>query len=111
LAQELQLPPPEGVNFPPLLAPNTENFFRTFFAPHPGQATAAAPPVTSFSNSCPQRQQQNSKIGTAAPSAGRLRDRSRVGLELLDAGVGIENDLHLVPAAPSRLRSCRQAPR
>jgi hypothetical protein len=50
--QEPQPPPPcDGVNFPPLFEPKTENFFTTFFPRHDGQETAVAAPLASRSNS------------------------------------------------------------
>ncbi len=65
----MQPPPPcDGVNFPPLFEPKTENFFTTFLPPHAGQTTLTAAPLTSRSNSLPQRPQTNSKMGTGAPS-------------------------------------------
>lgn len=73
------LPPFEDVNFPPLLEPNTENFFSTRLLPHSGHAGTVAP-VTSFSNSWRQRPQRNSKIGTPAlqrPAGGILRASAR----------------------------------
>lgn len=66
--QEVQPPPCDGVNFPPLLEPKTENFFVTFFPPHDGQDTLIEAEPMSRSNSLPQRLQTNSKIGTGAPS-------------------------------------------
>ena len=66
--QDVQPPPCDGVNFPPLFEPKTENFFVTFLPPHDGQETLIAAPLTNRSNSLPQRLQTNSKIGTAAPS-------------------------------------------
>ena len=67
--QELQPPPPfDGVNFPPLLEPKTENFFVTFLPPHEGQDTLTEAPLTNRSNSRPQRAQANSKMGTGPPS-------------------------------------------
>ena len=66
--QEVQPPPCDGVNFPPLLEPKTENFFVTFLPPHEGHDTLIEAPPTSRSNSRPQRLQTNSKIGTGAPS-------------------------------------------
>jgi len=60
-AQEVHPPPPlDGVNFPPLLEPKTENCFVTFFPPHDGQRTLTAAPLTSRSNAWPQRAQANS---------------------------------------------------
>ena len=67
--QEVQPPPPcDGVNFPPLLEPKTENFFVTFLPPHDGHGTLVEAAPTSRSNSLPQRAQTNSKMGSGAPS-------------------------------------------
>ena len=59
-AQPEQPPPADAVNFPPLLAPKTENFFSTFLPEHEGQVTDGQDEPTSFSNSWPQRLQRNS---------------------------------------------------
>jgi hypothetical protein len=50
----------EAVNFPPLLAPKTENFFSTFRVEQEGHVTGAEAVPNSFSNSWPQRLQRNS---------------------------------------------------
>jgi len=61
LAQEEHPEPPfDPVNFPPLLDPKTENFLSTLRLRHFGQDTAAAPPLTSFSNSARHFAQRNS---------------------------------------------------
>jgi len=61
LWHDAQPPPPcDGVNFPPLLEPNTENFFVTLADRHDGHETFAAAAPTSRSYSCPQELQTNS---------------------------------------------------
>jgi len=59
-AQPEQPPPADAVNFPPLLAPKTENFFSTFLPEQVGQVTDREEVTMSFSNSWPQRLQRNS---------------------------------------------------
>ena len=67
--QDAHPPPPcDGVNFPPLFEPKTENFLTTLFPPHDGQHTPPVAPPTNRSNSWRQRLQTNSKMGTGAPS-------------------------------------------
>ena len=98
--QDVQPPPPcDGVNFPPLLEPKTENFFVTFLPPHDGHATLVEAPLDQpleFLAAAGADKLEDGHRRTLPNRRSGGRDRPGVGQELFDADIGQRVTHHLL---------------